>query len=94
VIAFQKKLKAEGKYDVETIEKMINRKFGLTFRNTSEFIFQKLLGDADKLAANLANYMAGSSTRARKVIEKFKFDEEIEKLEEANNANKRYFQHH
>jgi len=54
VIAFHKKLKEEGKYDVETIEKMINRKFGLPFHNTSEFTFQKLLGDADtrpKMAA-------------------------------------------
>ncbi|OGB28317.1 MAG: DNA methyltransferase [Burkholderiales bacterium RIFCSPLOWO2_12_FULL_61_40] len=72
------------KHDIETVEKMVNHKFGLSFYNTSEFTFQSLLGDPDKLAANLANYMAGFSTRARKIIEKFKFDEEIEKLEEAN----------
>ena len=84
VIAEHKKLKAEGKYDGETIEKMINRKFKLTFHNTSEFTFQKLLGDPDKLAANLINFMAGFSTRARRIIEKFNFADEIEKLEEAN----------
>lgn len=84
VIAMHKKLKAEGKYDDEAIEKIINQKFRLTFHNTSEFTFQKLLGDADKLAANLEKFIAGFSTRARKIIEKFKFDEEIEKLEEAN----------
>lgn len=38
VIAEHKKLKAEGKYDAETIEKMINRKFKLTFHNTSELL--------------------------------------------------------
>ena len=99
VIAMHKKLKAETKtekdketgktrtvpkYTAETIEKMINRKFKLTFHNTSEFTFQKLLGDPDKLAANLSNFIAGFSSRARIIIEKFKFEEEIEKLDEAN----------
>jgi len=84
VIAEHKKLKAEGKYDAETIEKMINRKFKLTFHNTSAFTFQKLLGDPDKLAPNVAKYIAGFSSRARKIIEKFNFTDEIEKLDEAN----------
>jgi type I restriction enzyme M protein len=84
VIEYHRKLKADGKYDADTIETMINHRFKLNFHNTSEFTFQNLLGDADKLAANLNNYIAGFSARARKIIEKFKFDEEIEKLEEAN----------
>ena len=83
VIAMHKKLKADGK-DAEAIEKIITHKIKVPFFNTSEFTFETLLGDPDKLAANLANYMAGFSSRARKIIEKFKFDEEIEKLEEAN----------
>ncbi|MFK7957149.1 MAG: type I restriction-modification system subunit M N-terminal domain-containing protein [Lysobacterales bacterium] len=54
VIAMHKTLNAETKtkdgnkvpkYDAETIEKIINQKFKLTFHNTSEFTFQKLLGD-------------------------------------------------
>ncbi|HTQ53174.1 MAG TPA: class I SAM-dependent DNA methyltransferase [Bryobacteraceae bacterium] len=90
VIAEHKKLKAEqkpdgkSKYDAETIEKMINRKFKLNFHNTSDFTFQKLLGDPDKLAPNLVKFISGFSTRARKIIEKFNFPDEIEKLEEAN----------
>src|SRR6266404_163236 len=84
VIAQHKRLKADGKYDAEAIEKIINKKFDLPFHNTSEFTFQKLLGDPDKLASNLGNFIAGFSSRARKIIEKFKFEEEIEKLDEAN----------
>ena len=93
VIALHKQLKAEtriengkkvAKHDPETIEIIINRKFKLPFHNTSDFTFAKLLGDPDKLAANLNNYIAGFSSRARKILEKFKFDEEIDKLEEAN----------
>ena len=83
VIAMHQKLKAEGKHDAETIEKIINQKFKLPFHNTSKFTFNSLLGDPDKLAANLGNYIAGFSSRARKIIEKFKFDEGIEKLDEA-----------
>ena len=84
VLKHHNKLKADGKYDAETIEKMINRKFKLNFHNTSEFTFKKLLGDPDKLASNLANFIAGFSSRARVILEKFKFEEEIEKLDEAN----------
>jgi type I restriction enzyme M protein len=84
VVAYHQQLKAQDKYDAETIEKMVNRKFNLTFHNTSEFTFQKLLGDPDKLAANLLKFMSGFSERARRIIEKFKFDEEIEKLEDSN----------
>lgn len=84
VIAMHQKLKAEDKYDTETIETIINKKFDLNFHNTSNFTFQTLLDDPDKLAANLTNFMAGFSSRARKIIEKFKFEEEIEKLDEAN----------
>ncbi len=83
VLALHKKLKAEGK-DADTIEKIITHKIKVPFFNLSEFTFETLLGDPDKLAANLGNYMAGFSSRARKIIEKFKFDEEIDKLEEAN----------
>lgn len=84
VIAMHKSLKASGKHDTETIEKIINKKFDLNFHNISEFTFAKLLGDPDKLATNLGNFIAGFSSRARKIIEKFKFEEEIEKLDEAN----------
>jgi type I restriction enzyme M protein len=94
VIARHKQLKAETKtneegkevpkHDAETIEKIINQKFKLPFHNTSEFTFQKLLGDPDKLAPNLLKFMSGFSTRARKIIDKFNFAEEIEKLDEAN----------
>ncbi len=84
VIAMYQKLKAEDKYDAEATEKIINKKFKLNFHNTSNFTFKTLLDDPDKLAANFTNFMAGFSSRARKIIEKFKFEEEIEKLDEAN----------
>lgn len=84
VIKLHAQLSANEKHDVETIEKTINHKFGLAFHNTSKFTFSNLLDDHDKLAINLKAYIAGFSTRARTILEKFKFEEEIERLDEAN----------
>lgn len=68
----------------ETIEKIIFKKFDQKFFNTSGFTFEKLKGDPDNLASNLLKYIAGFSTRAREILEKFRLDQEIERLEEAN----------
>jgi type I restriction enzyme M protein len=84
VKAEYEKLKAQDKYKADVIEKMINRKFELQFHNTSGLTFAKLMGDPDNLASNLLKYIAGFSTRARTILEKFRFDQEIERLEEAN----------
>ena len=84
VLAHHQSLKLQGRFDDAVIEKMVNRKFGLHFHNTSAFTFQKLLHDPDKLSANLKNFIAGFSSNARRILEKFKFDEEIDKLDEAN----------
>lgn len=83
VLAEYNALKDNG-MTAEVIEKIINQKFKLTFHNTSQFSFATLLDDPTKLAANLVNYMAGYSSKARKIISHFKFEEEIEKLDDAN----------
>lgn len=92
VLTEYKALKALAKYDEETIEKLIGQKFKLNFHNTSGFTFNtreegafvRLLDDPDNLAANLNKFIAGFSSKARKILEKFKFEEEIEKLDEVN----------
>jgi type I restriction enzyme M protein len=83
VLALHTKLIAAGN-DEKTIEEIINAKFDLKFFNTSKFTFKSLLDDPEKLAANLNKYIAGFSKRAREILEKFHFEDEIEKLEEAN----------
>lgn len=77
-------LKTTDKFSDEMIEGIICRKFGLNFYNTSEFTFQRLLADPNNLARNLINYLAGFSSKARTILDKFNFAIEIEKLEEAN----------
>ncbi|MBN2560402.1 MAG: SAM-dependent DNA methyltransferase [Phycisphaerae bacterium] len=56
---------------------------GRAFYNTSPFTFEKLLGDAPNLAANLRAYIAAFSDNMREVLEKFDFDNTIAKLDEA-----------
>lgn len=52
--------------------------------NTSGFTFEKLLGDAPNIAGNLIAYIQGFSSRARDIFDKFEFEIEIAKLDEAN----------
>lgn len=52
--------------------------------NTSGFTFEKLLGDAPNIAGNLLAYIQGFSPRARDIFDKFEFEAEIAKLDEAN----------
>ena len=52
--------------------------------NTSGFTFEKLLGDAPNIAGNLIAYIQGFSPRARDIFDKFEFETEIAKLDEAN----------
>ncbi|BBB59682.1 hypothetical protein UNDKW_1409 [Undibacterium sp. KW1] len=52
--------------------------------NTSGFTFEKLLDDAPNIAGNLIAYIQGFSPRARDIFDKFEFETEIAKLDEAN----------
>lgn len=52
--------------------------------NTSSYTFAKLVDDAENIAANLANYINGFSPTARSIFEKFKFGDQIEKLDTSN----------
>ena len=55
--------------------------------NTSRYTFPLLLGDAENIAPNLVSYINGFSPTARSIFERFKFTEQIEKLD----ANNRLF---
>lgn len=52
--------------------------------NTSPYTFQKLLGDSENIAPNLVAYINGFSDTARRIFEKFKFGDQIEKLDSSN----------
>jgi len=56
----------------------------LGFHNHSPLDFPKLKGDPDNIGRHLTDYIAGFSENVRKIFERFEFEKEIEKLEEAN----------
>lgn len=56
----------------------------LGFHNHSPLDFRKLKGDPDNTGRHLIDYINGFSENIRKIIERFEFEKEIEKLEEAN----------
>ena len=52
--------------------------------NISPYTFKKLLDDSAGLARNLTAYIKGFSPPVRIIFERFEFEKEIEKLDEAN----------
>jgi type I restriction enzyme M protein len=56
----------------------------LGFHNHSPLDFRKLKGDPDNIGRHLVDYISGFSENIRKIFERFEFEKEIEKLEEAN----------
>ena len=52
--------------------------------NTSRYTFARLLGDAENIAPNLVSYINGFSPTARRIFERFKFADQIEKLDASN----------
>jgi len=56
----------------------------LGFHNHSQLDFAKLKGDPDNIGRHLTDFINGFSENIRKIFERFEFDKEVEKLEEAN----------
>ncbi len=80
VLARQAELSKRGLQD---LDRALRAASGFAFYNTSRYDFDRLLGDAPQVAANLRNYITGFSENMRSVLERFDFDNTISKLEEA-----------
>ena len=65
------------------IDTYLKTKTGLNFYNTSPFTLQKLLSDPNNIKENLESYINSFSENARDIFEHYKFNEIIERLEEA-----------
>lgn len=69
---------------VKNLEPILNKVAGQAFHNTSRFTFEKLKGDPGNIATNLTHYIKGFSSRAREIIDHFKFEEHIVNLDKAD----------
>jgi type I restriction enzyme M protein len=71
------------RFDGGALDVQVKRKTGLTFYNTSQYDFARLLEDPEGLRANLIDYISHFSGNID-VFERFGFEAEINRLEEKN----------
>ncbi|MFS0518956.1 N-6 DNA methylase [Nostoc sp. UIC 10607] len=76
--------KVKSMKNLKNPEPLLNQKAGVTFHNISQFTFQKLKADPDNVVANLKNFINGFSVAGREIIEYFNFNDQINRLDEAN----------
>jgi type I restriction enzyme M protein len=69
---------------VENLDPILNKTAGFKFHNKSQFDFEKLIADPNNIASNLRNYINGFSEDAREIIEQFEFENQINKMDDAN----------
>src|SRR6202140_3645068 len=72
------------KYKGEALDKLLNKAAGQRFHNHSPLTFEKLKGDPDNIDKHLVSYIKGFSANARTIFDFFEFENEIEKMREAN----------
>lgn len=68
----------------DILDVKLRRKSGYRFYNTSLYTLPKLLGDSSNLENNLVEYINSFSENIKDVFTRFKFEEQIQRLEEAN----------
>jgi type I restriction enzyme M protein len=69
---------------VDNVEPVLSAVAGQRFYNTSPLDFPRLLDDPAQVAGNLRAYIAGFSSGAREVLDKFDFDTQITRLARAD----------
>lgn len=79
-------LEAYNKYGskLDNPDALLRKASGYAFYNTSRYDFERLVADPSNLAANLRHYISSFSPNMREVVEKFDFDNTINKLVEAD----------
>ena len=87
VLREHKKLVAQGMPEeamVKLLSKAADPKRKQPLYNTSPYTFASLLDDAENIAPNLVAYIRGFSPTARMIFERFKFGDQVEKLDASN----------
>jgi type I restriction enzyme M protein len=83
VLAEQERLKGT-KVEGEALATRLNKVAGQRFHNHSPLDFEKLKGDPDNIEKHLVSYIKGFSANVRRIFDFFEFENEIEKMREAN----------
>ena len=73
-----------GKVKGEALDRRLNKAAGQRFHNRSSLNLWKLKGDPDNIEKHLVSYINGFSQNVRDIFEFFEFENEIERMREAN----------
>jgi len=76
--------KRNPKLNDDALDRLLNRAAGQRFHNHSPLDFERLKGDPDHIERHLVSYIKGFSANVRRIFEFFEFENEIEKMREAN----------
>ncbi len=74
----------DGKVKGEALDLRLNKVAGQRFHNRSDLDFKKLKGDPDNVEKHLVSYIKGFSRNVRDIFDFFEFENEIERMREAN----------
>ena len=74
----------KDKFRDEALDKYLDKAAGQRFHNHSPLDFEKLKGDPDNIDKHFVSYIKGFSANVRGIFEFFEFENEIEKMREAN----------
>jgi len=73
-----------GKLNDDALDKFLNKAADQRFHNHSPLDFEKLKGDPDHIEKHLVSYIKGFSANVRTIFDFFEFENEIERMREAN----------
>jgi type I restriction enzyme M protein len=76
--------RSKDKLKGDALDAKLNRVAGQRFHNHSPLDFEKLRGDSDHIAQHLVSYINGFSANVRQIFQYFEFENEIEKMREAD----------
>ena len=74
----------KSRFEGEALESRLNLAAGQRFHNRSPLDFGRLKGDPDNIERHLVSYINGFSKNVRDIFEFFEFENEIERMREAN----------
>jgi type I restriction enzyme M protein len=83
-LVLRKYEQVHDRYKDEALDKVLDAVARQRFHNHSPLDFEKLKGDPDHIEKHLVSYIKGFSANVRDIFEYFEFENEIEKMREAN----------
>jgi type I restriction enzyme M protein len=84
VLLKYEELEERGISNIDNVEQILKNVSGHPVYNTSEYTFEKLCEEQDQLAENLKFYIDSFNPNTREIIEKFEFNHQIDRLDDAN----------